>query len=179
MTNFGLAQFRTICLRFAFYLLVISLATGIASSQTLPNITAGDQLGELPYVSYHGGDIDVVGLTNGTLSLHAPILSYPQRGDLHVSFSLKYNNMNQHYGPLCAAPDPCELDWALNTPSSVREKSDVFAAFDQGLGIWPSPPYPRTWKVGGQTYSDNYGDYYVTNPDGARHILGNLGTAGL
>jgi hypothetical protein len=33
-----------------------------ATSQTLPNITAGDQLGELPYVSYHGGDIDAVSL---------------------------------------------------------------------------------------------------------------------
>ncbi len=181
MTNFGLLQSRLRLFRQALCLLIACLGTGIATSQTLPNITAGDQLGELPYSSYHGGDIDVVSLTNGALSLHDPILSYPQRGKLQVSFSLKYNNMNQHYGPVCFPPPApsCELDWALNTPAPVSEKSDVFAVFDQGLGIWPSNPYPRTWTVGGQTYTENYGDYYVTSPDGAKHILGNLGTASI
>jgi RHS repeat-associated protein len=146
-------------------------------SQTLPNIMAGDQLGELPYVSYHGGDIDAVSLTNGTLSLHIPIISYPQRGKLAVSFSLKYNNVLQHYGPLCVPPDPCELDWTSPyTRSPMFENSDVFASFDQALGLWVSTPYPRTWKVGGQTYTENYADYYVTTSDGAKHILGNLGS---
>jgi hypothetical protein len=177
MTNFGLVRFHSTLFGFASCLLVVCLGTAIAVAQTLPNITAGDQLGELPYASYHGGDIDAVSLTNGGLSLHVPLLSYPQRGSLSMSFSLKYNNMNQHYGPRCAAPDPCELDWDLNTPAPMREKSDVFAVFDQGLGIWPSPPYPHTWTVGTQTYTENFGDYYVTTTDGAKHILGNFGTA--
>src|SRR5258708_28944902 len=155
MTRFGVAQSPLSFFRFAIPLFIICLVTGPATSQTLPNTTAGDQLGELPYVSYHGGDIDAVSLTNGTLSLHVPLLSYAQRGNLQVSYSLKYNNMQQHYGPLCVTPDPCELDWALNTPAPVREKSNVFVAFDQGLGIWASQPFPRTWRVGGHTSPEN------------------------
>lgn len=169
-------QRRPLCL---VYFIAVFMMSSIAWSQTLPNTTAADQLGELPYVSYHAGDIDAVSLTNGDLSMHAPVVSYPQRGSLQVSFSIRYNNMYQHYGPLCAAPDPCELDWALNTPAPVREKSDVFVALDQALGVWFSQPYPHTWKVGSQTYSNNYADYYVTDPDGSKHVLGNLGAAQL
>jgi YD repeat-containing protein len=173
------AQTRPRFFRFISHLFALCFATGIAASQTLPNITAADQLGELPYESYHGGDVDVVSLTNGTLSLHVPVLSYPQRGNLHVSYSLRYNNINQHYGPQCLAPDPCELDWALNVPAPVGEKSDVFATFDQSLGIWPSTAYPQSHTIGTITYTDYYGDYYVVTPDGGKHILGNLGTMSL
>jgi hypothetical protein len=178
MTNSGLERSRFDFLRFAIFAIITCGVARTATSQTLPNITAGDQLGEVPYETYHGGDIDAVSLTNGGLSLHIPLLSYPQRGALHASFSLRYNNMVQHYGPECLAPDPCELDWAppSSPPAPVREKSDVFAVFDQGLGIWAGPAYPRTWQVGGQTYTENFGDYYVVSPDGAKHVLGNLGT---
>jgi hypothetical protein len=78
-----------------------------ASGQTLPNLTASDQLGIQPNGSYHGGDIDAVGLTNGTLTLNSPFLSYPQRGNLQLSFDLMYSNLPQHYGQRCVTPDPC------------------------------------------------------------------------
>ena len=86
-------------------LFAFSLSTGLllatAFSQSYPPTMADDQAGEQAYMSYHGGDIDSVGLTNGTLSLNFPFLSYPQRGKLHLSFNLIYHNGPQHQGQFC------------------------------------------------------------------------------
>jgi hypothetical protein len=43
---------------------------------------AGLEQGIKPYGSYEGGDIDSVSMVNGSLTLHMPLLSYPQRGGI-------------------------------------------------------------------------------------------------
>jgi len=48
--------------------------------------------GTNPYSSYHGGDIDSVSLANGSLILHIPLISYPQRGKLNLGFYIAYDN---------------------------------------------------------------------------------------
>lgn len=54
---------------------------------------AGLEQGIKPYGSYEGGDIDSVSMVNGSLTLHMPLISYPQRGGkLRVGFSLIYAN---------------------------------------------------------------------------------------
>lgn len=50
-----------------------------------------EQQGLKPYDSWHGGDLDSVSLTSGALALHIPLLSYPQRGSLDLSFSLTFS----------------------------------------------------------------------------------------
>src|SRR5260370_4411410 len=46
-----------------------------------------------PFGSYQLSDIDSVNLLNGNLTLHIPIVSYPQRGEVPpLSLSLRYNN---------------------------------------------------------------------------------------
>src|ERR1700677_4439030 len=45
-----------------------------------------------PYSTLHGGDLDSVSLQNSALLLHIPLLSYPQRGDLHLGFTIAYDN---------------------------------------------------------------------------------------
>ncbi len=50
------------------------------------------QQGLKPYASYNGGDIDVVSLVNGKIDLHIPLLSYPQRGNLKLGFTIRYDN---------------------------------------------------------------------------------------
>src|SRR5437660_1020489 len=52
------------------------------------------ETGLKPYGSYHGGDIDSVSMTNGNLTLHIPIASYPQRGALKADYYLIYNDKN-------------------------------------------------------------------------------------
>lgn len=41
--------------------------------------SAGMEQGTKPYGSYHGGDIDSISVVNGKLTLHVPLISYPQR----------------------------------------------------------------------------------------------------
>jgi len=61
----------------------VILSTGISLlGQDSPNMEQGIK----PYGSYHGGDLDSVNLLNGNLTLHIPLISYPQRGDLKISF---------------------------------------------------------------------------------------------
>src|SRR5258708_15872401 len=64
-------------------------ATTLAMSQQNPNTDIGSQVAG----SYHGGNLDSVSLANGNLSLHIPLISYPQRGkDLSLDLCIRYSN---------------------------------------------------------------------------------------
>lgn len=54
--------------RLACALFFLAAATTAAWAQSLPPQTADDQMGSQPFQSYHGGNIDQVGLANGTKS---------------------------------------------------------------------------------------------------------------
>jgi len=60
------------------------------------NVFAGNgetETGSKPFGSYSGGSIDEVSITNGNLSVHIPLISYPQRGGrLTFAFSLAFNS---------------------------------------------------------------------------------------
>src|SRR5579859_444111 len=71
------------------FLVSLMLSGGIlATAQT----NVDESQGIKPYDSLHGGDLDSVSLTNGALSLHVPLLAYPQRGNLDLSFALLYSS---------------------------------------------------------------------------------------
>src|ERR1700722_6024491 len=75
---------RTIALLFLFI-----FVAGYANAQTpTPTVDQGTN----PYSSLHGGDFDSVVLSNGNLLLNIPLISYPQRGSLHLGFSVAYDN---------------------------------------------------------------------------------------
>src|SRR5262249_18811650 len=54
-----------------------------------------------PYASYHGGYLDSVNLSNGNLTVHIPLASYPQRGGLGYSPRVIYNNKGWSVIPNC------------------------------------------------------------------------------
>lgn len=63
---------------------------------------SGLEQGMKPYGSYEGGDIDSISMVNGNLTLHIPLISFPQRGGkLKASYSIVYNN------PKLRAIKPC------------------------------------------------------------------------
>ena len=129
----------------SFYTFLSSLLVTIAGlaigsqAQTLPDLNAFDQNGIQPFASYHGGDIDRIGLSNGTVAIDFPFLSYPQRGSLKLSFSMMYNNQPQHYGKFCVSPDPCVMQWAwpINYNPLPLENGDVFVGWDQSTAVIP------------------------------------------
>jgi RHS repeat-associated protein len=110
----------------AFALSAIFLQSG-AHAQAPPTITPDDQMGFMPYASYHGGDIDNVNIATGNLVVNVPFLSYPQRGNsLKAQFDLMYNGHPLQVQNVCAPPAPCQwlwvtagfvYPWAGNAPS--------------------------------------------------------------
>src|SRR5882724_10680611 len=57
----------------------------------LAQTNVNEEQGMKPYDSWHGGDLDSVSMTNGGLVLHIPLVSFPQRGNLDLSFSVLAN----------------------------------------------------------------------------------------
>jgi hypothetical protein len=57
------------------------------------------QIDVRPFAPIEGGAVDSVSDLNGSLMIHIPLLSYPQRGTLKLDFSLKYDSptYNQNY----------------------------------------------------------------------------------
>ena len=163
-------------------LIVLVLAGSLcASGQTLPPITADDQMGFQPFNSYHGGDIDHIGLANGTLNLDSEFLSYSQRGNLRLDFHLYYNNNPQHTAEFCvpnSKPANCFFWWGW-TPAPgplPLEKGDVFVGWAQQLAL-NGTNMNVVFNAG---YSDQFQKDYtrwsLQTADGAMHTLGNLGT---
>ena len=75
--------------------LLVVVGSISAPAQNNPN----EEQGLKPYDSFHGGDLDSISLTNGGLSVHIPLASFPQRGDLDLSFSLSYSSKQWRVKP--------------------------------------------------------------------------------
>jgi hypothetical protein len=147
-------------------------------AQTLPPTTSDDQMGDQAYQSYHGGDIDSVSLTNGTLSLNFPFLSYPQRGALYLGFSLMYNNQSQHQGQLCLpAPAGCKWWWGYPSGGTLPvERSDVYVGWAGQFGLAGQfiPEVISDGKV--TTDVIFFSNWSLQMADGSKHPLANMGT---
>ncbi|MBI3662082.1 MAG: RHS repeat protein, partial [Acidobacteria bacterium] len=71
------------------FVVVVSAFLFSASAQQNANLEQGLK----PYGTYQGGNLDSVSITNRNLTLHIPIVSYPQRGGkLRLNFLGIYNN---------------------------------------------------------------------------------------
>lgn len=149
--------------RLIFLIVVISLAIMQPHllAQDPPAPTLDDTLGITPYGSYYGGDLDSVNLGNGNLTLHIPVVSYPQRGgQLGVSFSIKYNGKNVRVLQVCDPFNGCSTQWTSHTGA-------MQVTADQGVGVLDHP----VKDAGGQI-----ADYVSLQfPDGSTHTMGQTG----
>jgi RHS repeat-associated protein len=119
-----------------------------------------------PWGSYDGSSLDTIGLENGNLMLHAPVLpKFPQRGSLSPDISLYLSSHN--WVAICASEDPMS-----GTPSGCQWGHG-------GTGIWfelvGSISIQRTVEsttdpLGGFDYFVG-GGYALTTWDGASHQL--------
>src|SRR5579864_6968872 len=170
-------------LKLAYRLIIVFVFSasllGRASAQSLPPVTSDDQMGEQAYQSYHGGDIDSVSLTTGTLTLNTAFLSYPQRGKLQLDFNLMYNNQPQHQGELCTTPPNSKCIWMWGYPKGGAfpvERGDAYVGWAHQLGLVgqfiPEAIYD------GKLISDVifFSNWSLQMADGSKHPLGNMGT---
>jgi len=168
-------RFPTFFFRLFLAAMLSALLEATAPAQTPPSPTAADQSGAQPFGSYSGGGFDRIDLTNGTVTVDYPMLSYPQRGSLHLSFHLYLDNKLQHYQPLCDTPTTCEWDWGYFLSSFNRPTAGGLVWADPvGLSGFVSP---KTTTSGRSTIYWYYANWFVQDAFGAQHILGNQGTA--
>ncbi|HMC29668.1 MAG TPA: hypothetical protein VKL99_02460, partial [Candidatus Angelobacter sp.] len=135
-----------------------------------------------PYDSWHGGDLDSISMTNGALTLHIPLVSFSQRGNLDLSF-MAYSNTKQWVLVPTCFNDPinggqtCNWNWKPLPRGGQLQKygqpavDGVYIA--SSVDYWlqnacdAEPPDPNS----GQTAYD--WTYAVVAPDGNGHSLGN------
>jgi len=191
---------REVCLIILSAILALSGVSvpGIAKAQD----PAGLEQGLKPYGSYDGGDLDSISLVNGGLDLHIPLVSYPQRGGkLNISFTVGFNPPSLVPTGNYFCPDPqdssvCYPDnvhylWAvagwnnisipdLQVPGVVV-KQDFVPQLRQNTAVVPqgpcsAPGAPPPGEGSCVTSEPSFIDYSITEPDGADHHLGQIGT---
>jgi YD repeat-containing protein len=120
------------------------------------------QQGVKAYGTYRGGDIDTVSMTNGNLSMHIPLVSYPQRGNMHLSYSLIYSRPNFTETPHCNL-NGCSYLYTFTRPTFAPGSSPIVPVPDQGFA---RSVVSVTNQSGFLYYS-----YSLVAPDGAKHQL--------
>jgi len=154
------------------FLLLINVLA--ANAQDL----AGLEQGIKPYGSYEGGDIDSISMVNGSLTLHIPLISYPQRGGkLHVGFTLMYANPILQPWATCnpfqqtCTQEGYNLNYGVSNPGGANgtfpQPINVVPDFGLGMGVVIEPGSP-----GGSQYIEYY---RAVEPDGAAHELAQTG----
>lgn len=121
------------------------VAATTAFSQTTPDFDIGTK----PYGSYQGGDIDTVNLGSGSVSLHIPVVSYPQRGDLDLSFYLSLNIGRTLWWHQISITGPNVVDEVkLTTIPSLKltwngrwAPGPFYVVYQQGTCAQPNPSF--------------------------------------
>jgi hypothetical protein len=87
-------------------------------------------VGQLPYQSYHVGEVDSVNLYNGAVSVHIPLLEYPQvGGKLNLSFSFFWTGKALTYQTYCTPgydDGACTSAWVANPASIGPQTGTIF-----------------------------------------------------
>jgi len=146
---------RNYCRLFACFL--------VAAVFTIVPVFAQSNLNEdqglKPYDSFHGGDLDSVSLTNGSLALHIPLVSFPQRGNLDLGFSIRYSSKGWHvfFPPNKGATKRWQP--TVNTGAQIVSSVDWWMQSNTHTDSSVTP-YVTTWSQS------------ATSPDGNAHLLG-------
>ena len=129
-----------------------------------------EQQGLKPYDSWHGGDMDTVSLTNGSVMVHIPLVSFPQRGSLDLSFSIIANSKQWGVVTQCNQ-QTCFFNWAPMPRGGVLPKGGAQATSVVGAQVLSSIDY---WLQGSSDTSSGSAvlSHALVNPDGSIHQLG-------
>jgi RHS repeat-associated protein len=147
----------------------------VGSISALAQINPDEAQGLKPYDSFHGGDLDSVSFTNGGLSLHIPLASFPQRGNLDLSFMVTFSN-KQWY----VKPAKFDRTGHQTTPPQWEPMPNTGVQIVSSTDWWlntctqAEPGDPN--NPGAQTVYD-WSDS-VSSPDGSSHIFGDQAALG-
>src|SRR5271156_266296 len=142
---------------FALVSLFVIGCTGWSFAQDQDDV----QQGIKAYGTYRAGDIDLVSMTNGNLTVDIPLVSYPQRGKAQLSFRLVYNNKNYMQKVICIAGE-CTTYITLTSLGSP-----LIATSDQSF----SGKCVTIQETGG---TETFQSCSLVSADGASHQLASL-----
>jgi len=150
---------------FRVFVLCTTIFAGIIScyAQSDPNTEQGTK----PYDSTHGGDLDTVSLTSGGLSLHIPLVSFPQRGGTDLSFFISFSNKQWYV-------KPAKFDKLghVVVPAQWEPMPDTGAQIVSSTDWWMLTSYavePQDPNIQGETLYD--WSQSVSSPDGSTHTF--------
>jgi RHS repeat-associated protein len=134
--------------------------TSHADGQNLPV----DDRGLKPFASYAGGNLDSVNMANGSLTLHIPFWSYPQRGGkLRLNYFINFTSNLWKTNEFCG-PNGCYARWqwigACGTPPCFG--GAIAIRMDQGLGFTS-----QTVKIQVGSTTHSYTSWSAHEPSGA------------
>lgn len=138
-----------------FFLILFLLALPVTTpAQTTP-ASPDEEQGLKPFGTFDGSDIDSVSMTNGGVTIDAPVFSYPQRGDsIKLDFRIIYGDHN----------------WQLSFCSTCKNGLGAnVAAWAGGQGVYVNESQ--------YMYSSGYnsrvcGATFCVTGDGSQHLLG-------
>src|SRR6266852_2483386 len=113
-------------IRFLALLIPLLFVGGLSVAQDPEDI----QQGIKAYGSYRGGDIDTVSMTSGNVYVHIPLISYPQRGKLRLSYSLIFNSSFRTETTTCGL-NGCITNYKIKPSAFANSSSPVVAVADQ------------------------------------------------
>jgi RHS repeat-associated protein len=166
---------------FALLPLFVIVSAGWSVAQDPDDI----QNGIKPYGAYRGGDIDSVSMTNGNLIVDIPLVSYPQRGKVHLGYSLFFTHKKNWRVKTICGVDGCNTITTLYTTTPP----DVHAIQDQGfvleqvndvnsllapdgashqLAALSTTNYESVDGTGYHAYIPTPGTGFATDPEGTR-----------
>lgn len=132
---------------------IVLIFAGIADAQT----AATPEIGANPYKSYSGGDFDHIQMQNGSLYLRIPLLSFPQKGKLSLSFSLLGNGPSYKEVAACDPLGDCSYTYENVAPGACGGFTGELGSSDQaagGTGVsGVSLVMDQSLAVGGCTYA--------------------------
>ena len=146
-------------LRTAFLAVIPLLVAFPAKSQTTGDMAAG----LTPYQSFHGGDIDSVNLSNGSVVLHIPLVSYPQRGGhLTLDYQFFVNSKWIQDREVCPPESGCYFAWGIPLSTPV-------AGYEGIIDTQAIYYATKTYQI---SKGDELNEFGIVTSDSAVHPLG-------
>ena len=123
----------------------------------------------MPYGSFHAGDIDTVDMVTGSLFLHIPLVTFPQRGGkLRVGFFVRYNPPGG--GPMTGCGVAIQPDFLLQEADECSSGPNACALDYRSLVTPDGDAHPLGFLASGTA-----GDLLAQDASGWRVIAATTG----
>lgn len=145
-------------------LCVLGFLSVLASSSVAQTVNDGNQTVP-PFGSFAGSNFDLISLQNGNVHLHIPLGSWKQRGGKVLTAAFVYDS------PTWTKQTRIQISGGHKYFITSLSRSPSGWKLSTDWGGWQvfSLPSGTEWCSANQAYTNYYGNWAVTDPEGGRH----------